>query len=65
MKTLTTSKKGIIIISGIAVLTLLTSFVIDFMNIQNEKKHYQERLQKEMLMEEIKEEFDKNKDLDG
>ena len=65
MKTLASPQKRIIVVSGIAGLTVLASFVIAFVNIQNEKKDYQDRLQKKMLMEEINEEFDRNKDLDG
>ncbi len=58
-------KKWIIIASGVTLLTLIISFIIALNNTRNDKKQYQQRLQKEMLMEEIKHEFDRNKDIDG
>ncbi|MGK7915430.1 MAG: hypothetical protein AB4038_07765 [Prochloraceae cyanobacterium] len=58
-------KIWIIIALSVTALTVLISFIIALNNTKNDKEQYQQRLQKKMLMEEIKHEFDRNKDIDG
>ncbi|MGK7915938.1 MAG: hypothetical protein AB4038_10385 [Prochloraceae cyanobacterium] len=65
MQAFTTKKNWIIIASTLTVLTLVISFIVALNNANNEKEEYQQRLQKENLMEEINYEFDRNKDIDG
>ena len=65
MQAFTTKINWIIITSTLTVLTLIISFVVALNNANNEKQQYQQHLQKENLMEEIKYEFDRNKDIDG
>ncbi len=65
MQAFRTKINWIIITSTLTVLTLIISFVVALNNANNEKEQYQQRLQKENLMEEIKYEFDRNKDIDG
>ena len=65
MQAFRTKINWIIITSTLTVLTLIISFVVALNNAKTEKEQYQQRLQKENLMEEIKYEFDRNKDIDG
>ncbi len=65
IQTLKKKKIWIIIALSVTALTVLISFIIALNNTKNDKEQYQQRLQKKMLMEEIKHEFDRNKDIDG
>ena len=65
MQAFTTKRNWIIITSTLTVLTLVISFIVALNNAKTEKEEYQQHLQKEKLMEEIKYEFDRNKDIDG